>query len=391
MPPVDSGRNPDLPEPDASVAQNNAENILVWDFPVRVFHWLLVLTFFVALSTGDSDRWRDVHVFSGYLLLGLLMFRMVWGIIGSRYARFRSFLYRPTQAIRYVSDLLGGAGQRYIGHNPAGSWAIYALLGLGLLVSLSGWVVLGAEESHGALKGLFDSALGESIKAIHELSAWAMLSLVAIHVIGVIVEGLIHHENLVKAMITGRKEGVRSEAAPTSHPIAGVLLLAVAVGSGVFFFRDKLFDSKDRPYIPFVGKALPDNSKWRAECSSCHVAYHPTLLPARSWKKLLNEQNQHFGEALGLDAASVAEILAFLEKNSAETGMTEPAFKINRSIPATMAPLRVTETQYWLEKHKSIPDAIWRHAKVGSKGNCAACHLDAERGTYEDAAMRLPQ
>jgi cytochrome c len=106
---------------------------------------------------------------------------------------------------------------------------------------------------------------------------------------------------------------------------------------------------------------------------------------------MLDEQNQHFGEALGLDATIVAEIREFLEKNAAETGMTEPAYKINRSIPATMTPLRVTETGYWMEKHKDIPVSMWRHPKVGSKSNCSACHLDADRGTYEDAAMRLPR
>ncbi len=76
---------------------------------------------------------------------------------------------------------------------------------------------------------------------------------------------------------------------------------------------------------------------------------------------------------------------------SAETGMTEPAYKINRSIPPERTPLRITETAYWLEKHDEIRTSTWMHPKVGSKANCAACHLDAEKGTYEDAAMRLPR
>lgn len=380
-----------MSEPETSAAPENAQRILVWDYAVRVFHWLLVPAFFTALFTGDSDRWRDVHVFAGYLVLGLLGFRIVWGFIGGRYARFQSFLYRPMHAARYVSDLMSGVGKRYIGHNPAGSWAIYGLIGLGLLVSLSGWIVLGAEEGQGVFKGLRDTALGELIKALHEVTAWGMLLLVGLHITGVIVEGRIHRESLVKAMISGHKEGNRSEAASAAHPVAAIVLLVFAIGGGVYFFRDKIFESAGRPYIPFVGKALPDHPKWRAECASCHVAYHPTLLPARSWKKLLAEQNKHFGEALGLDAPTVAELLAFLEKYSAETGMTEAAFKINRSVPASMTPLRITETGYWLEKHKFIPDATWRHAKVGSRSNCTACHLDADRGTYEDAAMRLPK
>jgi len=105
----------------------------------------------------------------------------------------------------------------------------------------------------------------------------------------------------------------------------------------------------------------------------------------------MDRQDDHFGEKLGLDETTVAGILDFLQKNSAETGMTEPAFKINRSIPADQTPVRITETGYWIEKHRDIDDRAWKHPKVGSKANCGACHLDAEQGTYEDAAMRLPR
>jgi hypothetical protein len=143
--------------------------------------------------------------------------------------------------------------------------------------------------------------------------------------------------------------------------------------------------------VPFVGKRLPDNQTWRAECGSCHLAFHPTLLPARSWRALMDRQDDHFGDALGLDQTTVAEILDFLEKNSAETGMTEAAYKINRSIPAGQTPLRITETVYWIDKHRTIEEKFWKTPKVGSRGNCGACHLDAERGTFEDAAMRLPR
>lgn len=79
-----------------------------------------------------------------------------------------------------------------------------------------------------------------------------------------------------------------------------------------------------------------------------------------------------------------------LQKYSADTEMTEPAYKIKKSISLNASPVRITETGYWIDKHREIPDAAWRHQKVGSKANCGACHLDAEKGTFEDAAMRLP-
>ena len=168
------------------------------------------------------------------------------------------------------------------------------------------------------------------------------------------------------------------------------MLLLLTAAFGIWFFRDDFTATPQRPHIPFVGQTLPDNKVWREECGSCHLAYHPTLLPARSWARLMQEQDTHFGESLGLDAAISSEILAFLQKYSADTELTEPAYKIKHSIPPNMTPVRITETGYWIDKHRDIPDSTWRHPKVGSKANCSACHLDAEKGTFEDAAMHLP-
>ncbi len=365
--------------------------ILVWDVPTRLFHWLLALAFIVAMLTGDPDRWRDVHVFAGYVVLGLLAFRILWGFRGSRYARFNSFCFTPVAAISYLRDLARGRARRYVGHNPPGSWAIYALVVLGLLVSFSGLLALGLEESQGMFRNLADTQAGEVFKKLHEALSWIMLALVVFHVTGVVVESRAHHENLVLAMITGRKPGAAGEGITSSHRWVGaVLALSVAAGA-LWFFQGRLIGTAAGPYLPFVGKALPDNKTWRSECGSCHLAYHPTLLPARSWKTLMDRQQDHFGEALGLDATATAGILKFLQDNSAETGMTEPAFKINRSIPEDSTPLRITETGYWIEKHRDVTNGAWRNPKVGSKANCGACHLDAEQGTFEDAAMRLPK
>jgi len=371
--------------------QEGEQPVLIWDLPTRVFHWLLAASFFIALASGDSDRFRDVHVFSGYLILGLICFRVLWGFAGSRYARFKSFLFGPRAALDYVKDLLAAKAGRHLGHNPAGSWAVFALLALGLLICVSGLVVLGAEESHGVLKGFSGHPLGELTKELHESLSWLMFALVLMHLAGVVVESRVHRENLVKAMLTGRKPGGAGDGIDTSHRLVAIAILVCAATGTAWFFQGRLIEVPGMAHLPFVGKRLPDNKTWRDECGSCHVTYHPTLLPARSWKALMERQDDHFGEKLGLDGTTVAGILDFLQKNSAETGMTEPAYKINRSIPADQTPLRITETAYWIGKHRDIDDRAWKHPKVGSKANCGACHLDAEQGTYEDAAMRLPR
>ena len=365
--------------------------ILVWDLPTRLFHWLFALSFAVAWITGDSDTYRDLHVFMGYLMLGLLGFRLVWGLIGSRYARFRAFLFSPGEALRYLVSSLTRKAPRHIGHNPAGAWAVYLMLALGLVVGISGILVLGGEEQQGIASGITLYAGGEALKELHEGLAAVMLALVIVHLAGVAAESWLHQENLSKAMLTGRKQGAATEAISSPHFLLGVVLILLVAAFGVWFFQGYFTQTPQRPYLPFVGKVLPDNKVWREECGSCHLAYHPTLLPARSWALLMQKQNDHFGEALGLDAATTTTILAFLQKYSADTELTEPAYKIKQSIPPGAKPLRVTETGYWIDKHREISGATWRSPKVGSKANCAACHLDAEKGTFEDAAMRLPE
>ncbi|MEW6313743.1 MAG: cytochrome b/b6 domain-containing protein [Pseudomonadota bacterium] len=365
--------------------------VVVWDVPTRVFHWLFAVAIVVAWLSGEPDRFRDVHVFAGYLVLGLLVFRIAWGFVGSRYARFNSFCFSPAQALCYLRDSLKRSATRYLGHNPAGAWVVYFMLLLALLATISGMVVLGGEEQQGLFGGIVPFYVGEAFKETHELLANLIMVLAVVHVAGVIVESRLHHENLARSMVSGLKEGDAGQGITASHYVAGVVLLVLAAAFGGLFFSDYFSQTSTRPYLPFIGKSLPDHPHWREECGSCHLAFHPTLLPARSWAKIMEQQNDHFGESLQLDDALVKDILAFLQKNSAEAELTEAAHKILESIPPGQTPLRITETKYWIAKHDEIVDAVWSSKEVGAKSNCGACHLDAERGTFEDAAMRIPK
>jgi cytochrome b len=365
--------------------------VLVWDLPTRTFHWSLAISFFTALATSDFDRLRDLHVCFGYIALGLIVFRILWGFAGTRYARFSSFTFPIRAAIRYMQDVLRGKAERYIGHNPPGSWAIHVMLTLGLVVCLTGVVVLGAEEEQGILRGVAERPIGELIKSLHESLSWVMFALVVTHVVGVVVESRAHHENLAGAMLTGRKLAPETEGITASHRVVAILMAIAMIVAATWFLRWRVMEAAGVRHLPFVGRALPDNETWRATCGTCHVPYHPTLLPARSWNAVLDHVHDHFGQDLAIDATTVREIREFMATHSAETGVTEAAYKINRSIPLHDTPRRITETGYWVEKHRDIDESSWGNAAVGRKNNCAGCHLDAHEGTYEDAAMRLPQ
>jgi cytochrome b len=190
--------------------------ILVWDLPTRLFHWLLAASFAGAWLTAESERWRDVHVTLGYTFAGLIVFRVVWGFIGSRHARFSSFVTGPGPVKRYLLSLLSFRPEHHVGHNPAGGWAVLALLGLGLATALSGYAAYNAS-SH-------------LLEELHEGVAGAMLGLVLVHISAVLVSSLMHRENLVRAMWNGFKRGSPAEAIRRNGWIAAATLLALLAG-----------------------------------------------------------------------------------------------------------------------------------------------------------------
>ena len=180
--------------------------IKVWDPMVRIFHWSLVAAFFFAYFTEDD--FLSPHVWAGYTVGGLVLFRVLWGFIGSKHARFSDFVRPPREAIAYLKDELKGQARRYIGHNPAGGANVIALLVSLTFTVVTGLIVYGAGECAGPLSSWLCNTpewLPEAGEEIHEFFANFTLFLVVLHVAGVIWSSLLHHENLVAAMWNGRK------------------------------------------------------------------------------------------------------------------------------------------------------------------------------------------
>ena len=207
------------------------KEIRVWDPLVRIFHWSLVLAFTVCYLSGEEES--DLHIYAGYAVLGLISFRLIWGFIGTPYARFKDFVYSPQTIISYLKDLTAGKAKHYLGHNPAGGAMIIALL-LGLSVATySGLKVYAIEEGAGPLaqqtiemniikpayaddddheyaeeheKEGAENGDEDFWEEIHEVSSNFVLFLVILHIAGVLVSSKLHQENLVRAMITGKKK-----------------------------------------------------------------------------------------------------------------------------------------------------------------------------------------
>ena len=194
------------------------KKILVWDWPVRLGHWLMVGGFIVAWLTSESETFRLVHAFSGSVVVAVALFRLPWGFIGTRYARFVDFVRGPGSVIAYLRSQLRLEPEHHTGHNPAGGWAIMLLLALGIATGIVGWA-------------MYNEIGGEWLEDLHEGLAVTMLTVVIVHIAGVLSGSVLHGENLVRAMLTGYKQGLPEEAISSARPLVAVMLLIWVVAA----------------------------------------------------------------------------------------------------------------------------------------------------------------
>ncbi len=187
-----------------SVQNTAASTVSAWDPLIRVFHWSLVFFFLLAFLTGDD--WLDPHVQAGYAVTFLIGFRMFWGLVGTRNARFMSFVKPPRVVLSHLKEMLSLKASHYLGHNPVAAVMVVSLLSSIVLVAFSGMILI-ASEGHGPLAGtLFSSWRGEWVEEVHEFLANFTLLLILAHVTGVLFSSFLEGENLAKAMVTGRKK-----------------------------------------------------------------------------------------------------------------------------------------------------------------------------------------
>jgi cytochrome b len=216
-----------MPAPTNSVEPSDPTarpgRVLVWDLPVRIFHALLAGSFLlawgIAVTSDDESRRFAFHALLGLFIGALVVFRVVWGVIGTRYARFSGFATRPAALAAYLKGILLGPEREFVGHNPASSYATFAMLVL--LAGLIG-------------TGLMLGGGNESVEDLHELFAHAMLAVVGIHVLGVILHTVRHRDPIALGMLDGRKRGAPGTAIRSARPgsalALGVLLAAWAGG-----------------------------------------------------------------------------------------------------------------------------------------------------------------
>ena len=189
------------------ITAKQKQTVLVWDFPIRIFHWLLVVSFAGAWITSESEAQQMIHYAFGYSACALVLFRIIWGIVGTRYARFTQFIKGPVATISHIKSLLKGNQDPGIGHNPAGALAMISLMVLNLLIGLTGyWSVR--------------EFLGDLMNGAHDAIANLTLVIVVVHIAAAVIMSFLQKENLVRAMVTGNKQGMPEQA--TRYPMYSV-------------------------------------------------------------------------------------------------------------------------------------------------------------------------
>lgn len=176
--------------------------IKVWDWAVRIGHWLMVLFFAIIYL-----RYRKfpIHAYAGYLMLILVVFRIVWGMIGTKAAKFATFLYTPAEVLAYSRQMLHGHAGYYASHNPMGSWMVYALLTMMLVNGVLGLMLYSSGQQLGPLGAMVPEDWEDLLKGMHKVLGHVTAAFVAMHIAGVLWAARAHRENYVLAMITGHK------------------------------------------------------------------------------------------------------------------------------------------------------------------------------------------
>ena len=209
--------------------------ILVWDLPTRLFHWLLVTLVIASFATGKIGvTWMQYHKLSGYAILGLLAFRLAWGFVGGRHARFSAFVSGPGAVLRYARTLLRRDAPRHLGHNPLGGWSVLAMLTALLVQAATGLFANDDIFTEGPLYPWVSKATSDWLTHIHKLNQGAILALVCVHVMAVLFYLITKHENLIRPMFSGYKYWP-GEAQPSTNALWMASLIASLAAFGVYF------------------------------------------------------------------------------------------------------------------------------------------------------------
>jgi len=364
------------------------KRVYVWTLPTRIFHWLFVALILGAWISVQEDRWLNIHAAIGSAVGALVLFRIVWGFMGPKYSRFGDFNLSLDALREYLTSLLNPS-RHYIGHNPAASYVMVAMLITVVLAVFSGTLTYGVAENRGLLaflhSGLFRDM--EVFEEIHEFFVNLLWVLIAAHVGGVLVDRFMHKEDRTLTSILDGHKNMEGESAVLSW--FQKILALIGIGGAIALLIYAL-STPNNPIVAGYNQKVDYakiNPVFVNECGSCHTLYPPTLLAKEGWSVLMGDLSNHFGDDASLDPADERSIREYLLAHSAETSTQEMSFKMMQSLEKRDM-IAITQTPFWKKRHHPISEEIFKSDKVKSRANCKACHSDVEQGRIEDGAIK---
>jgi len=364
--------------------------IYVWSFFTRLFHILLVMGVAFLFFFSDFDNLLSFHAIVGYTVGLLFLFRIMWGFMDVKYSKFKDFNFNLNDLKEYMFHMFG-AKKEYVGHNPASSYAIVAMIVFGLFSVFSGVVVYGTQEGMGIFSFLNFSLFKKMdfFKDVHEFFSNVFMAVIFVHIAGVVLDKVVHKSDAVTSLLNGYKSG---EAESLKLTFLQKLFGIFWIASSVFLF----FYLVSTPSSLLVADAniavdyKQEHPQFYSECKSCHTLYPPYLLPKHSWVKMMDTLENHFGDDASLEEEDKISIRDYLVKNAAENATKESAFHILKSIKNTDI-IAITKTPYWEKRHEQIDKSIFASKEVAAKSNCKACHGNIEQGLLNDKDSKIPQ
>lgn len=224
------------------MSEKNSDKRLVWDLPLRLFHWLLVLSIAASWYTAENSEeflelgsmfysYTEIHFWLGYWTLGLILFRLVWGFVGPRHARFGNFIVSPSKAIAYLRSFNTSSYTPAPGHNPLGAWSVVLLLAMVGAQAVTGLFIIDNTEIYPApFHASVEAETARSMATFHFTNFDVLLWVVGLHILAVLFYLVFKHQNLIIAMITGRKPASMvppQEAIPNSQLLKAVIVIAL--------------------------------------------------------------------------------------------------------------------------------------------------------------------
>ena len=308
--------------------------------------------------------------------------------MGPKYSRFSDFNFRISALKEYLLGIFHPS-RAYIGHNPAASYVLIAMLSTVALAIISGFLAYGIQENRGILAFLHTGAFREMdlFKEIHEFFVNVLWVLIAVHIGGVLVDRFLHAKDRTLTSILDGHKNIQGESATLSLFQKIIAILGIGGSVGILIYAlsvpNNLLIASHTPKIDYA----KEHPLFVNECASCHTLYPPSLLPKQSWSKLMGDLSNHFGDDASLEPADHRSILEYLLEHSAEGSKQEMSVKMmqtlqNRDIIA------ITQTPFWKRTHRHIPAEVFQSGHVKSRANCKACHSDVEQGLIEDNAIK---